>query len=434
MLRTKKRASPRPEVFTLIEQSLLPGRALCAHRRARDEDTLSAETVLEELTLLADSAGLEVAGSRLFPHAAPFHPGTLFGPGQVELLKEQIAATGADLLLVDHATTPIQAANLSKALEVEVMDRTALILWIFAQRARTREGKLQVELARLEYQMGRLVRGWTHLERQRGGIGVRGGPGETQIELDRRMIRDRMDRIKDDLGKVKRHRDNQRQGRKQRPLPGIALVGYTNAGKSTLFHRLTEKGVLIADQLFATLDPTVCGLDLPSGQRIVLSDTVGFIRHLPHMLVAAFRATLEEVLEARLLLHVVDISDPEWQRSVDAVEEVLRELGADEIPVLMVANKIDRLPEPVLPEGWVGISALTGEGIEGLLQVVDAHLEEDRRTRPLSLPVADGATIAWIKSRGKVEQEQIEELEWRGIVTLTVEDWGRLERMLRGND
>jgi GTPase len=261
---------------------------------------------------LARGAGLLVAQLQIVS-LAKIHPGTFIGKGRVEMLKEDVKAMGVTVVVFNHALTPIQQRNLELKLDVKVVDRTGLILEIFASRARTKEGTLQVELASLLYQQSRLVRSWTHLERQRGGVGLRGGPGETQIEVDRRLIREQIVRLKKQLRAVERTRTLQRQSRKDVPFFTATLVGYTNAGKSTLFNRITAADVYVADQLFATLDPTMRGVTLPDGERVILSDTVGFIRDLPHQLVAAFRATLEEVLTADLLLHVVDLSDPEWQ-------------------------------------------------------------------------------------------------------------------------
>ncbi len=389
-----------------------------------------AEDRLRELEGLAQAIDLDVVRARVLSLRQP-RPATLFGPGQVARLVEWVTTTGADLLIVGGTLTPVQQRNLERALACKVIDRTGLILEIFGARARTREGVLQVELAHLAYQRSRLVRSWTHLERQRGGFGFLGGPGETQIEADRRQIDERMTRIRRQLRKVTRTRSLHRRARQEVPYPVVALVGYTNAGKSTLFNRLTAAGVRAEDRLFATLDPTMRAVCIGPQERIILSDTVGFISDLPHGLVAAFRATLEEVTAADLVLHVRDISHPESEAQKSDVESVLDELGVgpmhpDAPPVVEVWNKIDRLPdsrrrEAVLAQaetaGAIAISALTGAGIEKL----HAHLR-DRFTAAhteLAVELAAGQTQAgaWLYAHGDVREDR-----WR-------EDGRRLMRV-----
>ncbi len=375
----------------------------------------SSEDRLTEATGLAEAIDLEVAEGLLVPVPDP-RPGTLFGSGKVEEIKALAAARGAGLVIVDHAITPVQQRNLEKAWNVKVLDRTGLILEIFGRRARTREGRLQVELAHLTYQKGRLVRAWTHLERQRGGAGFLGGPGEAQIELDRRMLEARIDAIKKELTQVVRTRELHRAGRRKVPYPIVAIVGYTNAGKSTLFNRVTGAAVLAKDQVFATLDPTMREVRLPSGRRIILSDTVGFISDLPTMLVAAFRATLEEVIEADLVLHVRDISHEETEAQARDVENVLGDLGIDTLPadrhILEVWNKVDRLEplqrEETLKEARfretqpVLTSAVTGEGLDELLAAIDEHLGKADEIVTVVLPASEGRLLGWLYDNAEV--------------------------------
>ena len=342
---------------------------------------------LQEARGLAEAIDLDIHESLLVPVAAP-RPATLFGTGKVESLKALIAAHEIALVVIDHPVSPIQQRNLERAWNAKVLDRTGLILEIFGRRARTKEGRLQVELAHLSYQKSRLVRTWTHLERQRGGFGFVGGPGEAQIELDRRMIDERIMAIRKELEVVVRTRELHRKGRRRVPYPVVAIVGYTNAGKSTLFNRITGADVFAKHQLFATLDPTMREVRLKSGRRIILSDTVGFISDLPTMLVAAFRATLEEVIEADLILHVRDISHEETDSQARDVEAVLGDLGIDTLaadaPILEVWNKIDLLSPVTREEAksaarWlerppVLVSAVSGEGIDTLLAEIDRRL------------------------------------------------------------
>ena len=377
-------------------------------------------------------------------------PATLFGPGRVEATGEAASADALDLVVVDGALTPVQQRNLERAWRCKVIDRTALILEIFGARARTREGRLQVELAALRYQRSRLVRSWTHLERQRGGFGFVGGPGETQIEADRRQIRNRISRLERALDAVRRTRGLHRAARQRVPFPVIALVGYTNAGKTTLFNRLTGACAVARDQLFATLDPTMRGVALPSGQRVILSDTVGFVSDLPHDLVAAFRATLEEVVAADLVLHVRDCAHADSAEQRADVLRVLTELGLEDrlqSGVIEVLNKVDLLDERqracLVQQGRGGgngangqpnhgsvfaASALTGTGLETLIAAIDARLSAARRVVEVRVPYADGATLAWLYRHGEVLEHADDRGEARLRVGLSPADAGRLEQ------
>ncbi len=367
---------------------------------------------------LAESAGARVCGV-ISADGRRIHAGTFFGSGKVGELREAVVREGADLVLVDHALSPSQERNLERELRCRVLDRTGLILDIFAQRARSHEGKLQVELAQLEHLSTRLVRGWTHLERQKGGIGLR-GPGETQLETDRRLLRARIKKLQQRLQRVRTQRQIRRKARQKVPIPTVSLVGYTNAGKSSLFNALTEAGVYAADQLFATLDPTMRRLVLPANVSAILADTVGFIRQLPHDLIDAFRATLEEVVEADLLLQVVDTSCPDRLEMMEHVAQVLREIKADTIPQLLVFNKIDLADKAPRTErdsrgniARVWVSAQTGEGIELLRQAISEHFRSRRLRRWLQLPTDAGRLRARIHERLHVVSESTNDAgEW----------------------
>ncbi|PWR24106.1 GTPase HflX [Zavarzinia compransoris] len=369
---------------------------------------------LEEAVGLTAAIALDVVEAIEAP-VDRIRPATWLGTGKVEDLRQAVDMFGVDVVIMNCALSPVQQRNLERDLKTKVIDRTGLILEIFGERAATREGRLQVELAHLSYQKSRLVRSWTHLERQRGGVGFLGGPGETQIEADRRILSDKITRLKRELETVTRTRELHRRNRRKVPHPIVALVGYTNAGKSSLFNRLTRADVLAADLLFATLDPTMRGIRLPSGRRIILSDTVGFVSDLPTHLVAAFRATLEEVLEADVILHVRDIAHPESEAQKADVLSVLGELGVDEVAqterMIEVLNKIDLLlPEERLSldnaahrlPAILPVSALTGEGVERLLALLDEKLGTAREFLELDVALADGAALAFLYQHGEV--------------------------------
>ena len=405
----------------------------------------SPEDRLAEAKGLAEAIDLDVRSALLVPVPQP-NPATLFGSGKVEEIRALIEDLEVGLVIVDHAISPGQQRNLEVAWKAKVLDRTGLILEIFGRRAQTREGRLQVELAHLSYQKGRLVRAWTHLERQRGGRGFLGGPGEAQIELDRRMLDERIIAIKRELEGVVRTRDLHRKGRRKVPYPIVAIVGYTNAGKSTLFNRVAGAGVLAMDQVFATLDPTMREVRLPSGRRVILSDTVGFISDLPTQLVAAFRATLEEVIEADLVLHVRDIAHAETEAQAKDVEGVLRDLGVDTVAadghILEVWNKIDllapevradaegaarfRKPEPVL------MSAVTGEGVAALLDRIDLRLGVADEILGFTLPAHEGRLLAWLHQNADVLDQNADETGSIAVrVRIASEKKMRLEQELR---
>ena len=391
----------------------------------------SEESRLEEAVALTAAIGLEVAEGVIAPLARAT-PATLIGAGKAEEIKTLCQAIEPEVVIVNAQLSPVQQRNLERLWGAKVLDRTALILEIFGERARTREGRLQVELAHLTYQRSRLVKSWTHLERQRGGFGFLGGPGETQIETDRRLIGERIAKIKRELEEVKRTRGLHRRARKKVPYPVVALVGYTNAGKSTLFNRLTSAEVLAKDMLFATLDPTMRGLKLPSGRSIILSDTVGFIADLPTQLVAAFRATLEEVLEADIILHVRDAAHEESDAQKADVLKVLHELGVDEDQrrLVEVLNKIDLLEPDVrkallarnkvtsrmLTGEQMAVSAVTGAGLDMLTQSIDRLLGSQEQTMRLALGVDDGAGLAWAYENGRVLERRQTEKEMYLVV------------------
>jgi GTP-binding protein HflX len=390
----------RPDVG---ERAILVHIDFTSHEESEDPD---------EFRELVTSAGVEpvglVTGSRKQPS-----PRLFVGEGKLEEIRDAVNANEADVVLFNHSLSPSQERNIERELQCRVLDRTGVILDIFAQRARTHEGKLQVELAQLEHMSTRLIRGWTHLERQKGGIGLR-GPGETQLETDRRLLRERIKSIHKRLEKVRRQRNQGRRARKRADIPTVSLVGYTNAGKSTLFNRITTSTVYAADQLFATLDPTLRRLELPDIGAVVMADTVGFIRHLPHKLVEAFRATLEETTQATLLLHIIDCHDSRRDENMEQVEEVLAEIGADEIPMLQVFNKIDLLDdftprvernEDGLPVK-VWLSAVSGQGIQGLFDAVVERLAEDVVHHHVLLGPQDGKLRALLHEAGSVVTEE----------------------------
>lgn len=393
----------------MINPSKERDRVVLVHIQFRDP-SLSAD--FREFKELALSAGSEIVGTVTGTRDAP-DAKYFIGSGKVEETKALVAANKADLALFNHELTPTQERNLEKAFQCRVLGRTGLILDIFASRARTYEGKLQVELAQLQHLATRLVRGWTHLERQKGGIGLR-GPGETQLEVDRRLIRKRIEHIQDRLEKVRTQREQGRRARQKAKLPTISLVGYTNVGKSTLFNKLTGAEVFVANQLFATLDPTLRALQIPGVGKVILADTVGFIRHLPHELVDAFRATLEETVDADLLLHVIDIHDEFWAVHKEQVEEVLKEIGALEVPRIEVYNKIDLLSDltPHCEHDFenkrnrVYLSAEAGIGFEFLMQAIRDALGEEMMMSTLSLPLHAAQLRAALYEAGAVLSER----------------------------
>jgi GTP-binding protein HflX len=387
-------------------------------RRQRQAD--DPEARLEEARGLAQAIGIVVAEAFILP-VRDVRPGTLFGEGQIERIATECARENAELLIVDGALSAIQQRNLEDKLKRKVIDRTGLILEIFGERAASAEGRLQVELAHLDYQQSRLVRSWTHLERQRGGFGFLGGPGETQIEADRRMIRARMGKLRRELEQVRRTRALHRERRGRAPWPVVALVGYTNAGKSTLFNRLTGAGVMAEDLLFATLDPTMRAIALPGVEKAILSDTVGFISDLPTQLVAAFRATLEEVTAADVILHVRDIANPDSVAQKRQVLSVLEDLGVigegghAAMPILELWNKWDLLdddrrvelePLAAADPDVLPLSAVTGFGVDGLIQRLGQVLTSGARRHSITLPASDGQKIAWLHSHGEVLAEE----------------------------
>lgn len=422
-------------------------RAVIAYPDLGRRGAVDSDARLEEARGLALAIGISVCASHAF-RIRTARPATLFGGGQVEIIAASLEDTGSELLIVDGSLSAIQQRNLEERLKVKVIDRTGLILEIFGERAATAEGRLQVELAHLDYQAGRLVRSWTHLERQRGGFGFLGGPGETQIEADRRMIRDRMAKLRRELEQVKRTRGLHRERRQKAPWPVIALVGYTNAGKSTLFNRLTHADVMAEDLLFATLDPTMRAIRLDGVEKAILSDTVGFVSDLPTELVAAFRATLEEVLSADLIIHVRDMAHPDAQTQADSVEAILGDLGLEidpeqageglAVPMIEAWNKVDLLDDEgrlSLMEGAprnrtiCAISALTGEGVAELLRAASTALVSGHRIYAVDLAQDDGQRLAWLHAHGEVIASHQADDRLALSVRLSDKDWGRFQAL-----
>ena len=394
------------------------------------------EYSLEELERLAETAGAKVV-RKFTQQLKSVTPATLMGRGKVEEIQASLKELHPDLVIVDEDLSPAQQRNLESAFKLRVVDRSQLILDIFAQRARSNEGKLQVELAQLEYLLPRLTRQWTHLSRLGGGIGTR-GPGETQLEVDRRRIRERIGHLKRRLQTVERTRTLQRKEREEVPFATVALVGYTNAGKSTLMNALTRAGVFVEDKLFATLDPTTRALKLPNGDKVMVVDTVGFINKIPHSLIEAFKSTLEEVRRADLLLHLVDLTNPLFEEQIQVIEEVLDEIGAGEIPSILVANKIDvvgSVPQARLrsrsAEALCSISALTGAGIDGLLEAVGTLLDQGKERFEVSFPAAQGGLLSLLRERGRIVAESYDGDEIHVTALITPKLAGQMRKWLR---
>jgi len=403
-------------VKSLAEQEGKTERVFLVGAELKQRNTFDVNESMEELAELATTAGATIIGEGTQKLDRP-HVATFIGKGKAGEFAEVAKQEVVDTVIFDDELSPAQTRNLERIFDCKVLDRTALILDIFAQRARTREGKMQIEMAQLQHILPRLTRMWTHLSRQKGGIGMR-GDGESQLEVDRRRIQERIARLRRELEEVKRVRSTQRSGRQRSQWPLVSIVGYTNAGKSTLLNKLTGAEVLSEDKLFATLDPTTRRLRLPTNQNALLSDTVGFIRKLPHQLVESFKATLEEVVEADILMHVVDVSNRAAAEQIQAVDEVLEEIDGNDKPTLMVFNKVDQLPERNGNLQWlreydhaVAVSARTGEGMEELMAELGTMLRPIRQCQHLRIPVANGAAQARVRALGQIDEEHYEG-EW----------------------
>ncbi len=436
-LKIKTRKATNSPLFSSIIE---PEKALVLHPDVSGRAlSRSAESALEEIVSLTRAISLDVVGARIFS-VGRVQAGAFFGKGQREMMAEAVERLEADIVIVNTALSPVQQRNLEKELNCKVIDRTGLILEIFGARAQTKEGRLQVELAALDYQRSRLVRSWTHLERQRGGAGFMGGPGERQIELDRRIISTRLSKLKKELEEVRRTRTLGRKARAQVPFPVVAVVGYTNAGKSTLFNRLTGAKVFAEDLLFATLDPTLRQMELPTGQKIIFSDTVGFISDLPTHLIAAFRATLEEALGADIILHVCDLSDAEYAAQRQDVIEILESLDIkyDEDPrVIEVYNKADVAPEDLVwdmarktkfDDGAVMISAQTGQGIDVLLERLAKKLSKTHSRVRFDVPYKDGQALSWLYEHAEVLEREDQEKAVHCVVRIAPDDLSIFEK------